>query len=86
MKSFRITAPFLSDEERREAATGYDGPPADTSRLLGAWDPTQRKFTADPALAGLQAKHVYGGTTEPTVKAQRRKRNKAARRSRKANR
>lgn len=86
MKSYRITAPFLTDQERREAATGYDGPPADTAKLLGTWDPRQRKISVDPIFAGLQTKPMYGGTIDPAVKAQRRKRNKAARQARKANR
>lgn len=83
MKSFRITAPFLTDDERREAATGYDGPPADTTALLGVWDPASRKIpVADLMVAGLQAKPMYAGTTDPTVKSLRRKRNKAARQAR----
>ena len=37
-------------------------------------------------LRGLQGKHVYGGTVPPGVKAQRRKANRAASRSRRINR
>lgn len=83
MKSFRITAPFLTDEERKAAATGYDGPPADTDALLGAWNPSQRKIpVADTMIAGLQAKPLYGGTVDRSVKTDRRRRNKAARQAR----
>lgn len=83
MKSFRITAPFLTDEERKAAATGYDGPPADVSPLLGVWDPSQRKIpVADPMIAGLQGKPLYGGTADKQTVAERRRRNKAARQAR----
>lgn len=83
MKSFRITAPFLTDEERKAAATGYDGPPADTTALLGTWDPTSRKIpVADLMVAGLQAKPMYAGTTDKQTVSQRRRRNKAARQAR----
>ena len=83
MKSFRITAPHLTDEERKAAATGYDGPPANTEALLGKWDPHTRKINIDPLFAGLQAKHIYGGTADHTTVQHRRKRNKAARQARK---
>lgn len=87
MKSFRISAPHLSDEERREAATGYTGPAADTGKLLGGWTPGgERKIKVDPMFAALQLKHIYGGTVDPAVVAHRRKRNKAARRSRRISR
>lgn len=86
MKSFRITAPFLSDEERKAAATGYDGPPANTDALLGTWDPSTRKIGIDPVFAGLQTKHVYAGTVDRAAVERRRKRNKAARQARKAQR
>lgn len=87
MKSFKISAPHLSDEERREAATGYTGPAADTGKLLGKWTPGgARKVGVDPMFAALQMKHIYGGTVDPAVVALRRKRNKAALRSRRINR
>jgi hypothetical protein len=87
-KSYRVIAPFLTDEERREAATGYDGPPVDTSALLGTWTPGgPRKIkAADPMLGGLQRHDLYGGTVDRVTKADRRSKNKAARKSRKANR
>lgn len=87
MKGIRISAPFLSDEERKEAATGYTGPAADTGKLLGKFTPGgPRRIGVDPMFAALQMKHIYGGTVDPVVVAHRRKRNKAARRSRRINR
>jgi hypothetical protein len=87
VKSYKISAPHLSDEERREAATGYDGPAADTSKLLGKWDPSLgRRIEVSPIFTALQGKHIYGGTVDPAVVAHRRKRNKVARRSRRINR
>ncbi|MCV7358518.1 hypothetical protein [Mycolicibacterium fluoranthenivorans] len=87
MKSIRVQGPFLSDAERKAAATGYTGPAADTSKLLGKWEPAEgRKFRPSPIFAALQGKHIYAGTVDPAVVAHRRKRNKAARRSRRINR
>ena len=86
--SYRISAPFLTDEERREAATGYDGPPADTDALLGSWTPggARRIKAADPLLGRLQRHDLYGGTVDGATVAERRSQNKAARKSRKINR
>lgn len=87
MKSYKISAPHLSDAERKAAATGYTGPAADTSKLLGKWDPSEgRTFKPSPIFAALQMKHIYAGTVDPAVVAHRRKRNKAARKSRRINR
>lgn len=86
--SFRVSAPYLSDEERHEVATGYDGPPADTEALLGTWTPggPRRIKAADPLLGGLQRHDLYGGTVDPSTKTERRTRNKAARKARKVTR
>lgn len=85
--SFRITAPYLTDEERHKVATGYDGPPADTGALLGTWTPGgPRKIKVDPLLGGLQRHEVYGGTVDGTTVTERRARNKAARKARRVNR
>ena len=86
MKSIRISAPYLTDDERKEAATGYTGPPADTDKLLGTWDPSEgRKFTPDPVLGALQMKPVFSGV-DPAEVAHRRKRGKAAKAARRTNR
>lgn len=85
MKSYRISAPYLTDEERREAATGYTGPAANTDQLLGKIT-RERKVKVDPILVALQGKHIYAGTVDPAVVADRRRKNKAARRSRRINR
>ncbi|MCV7065635.1 hypothetical protein H7H51_07735 [Mycolicibacterium farcinogenes] len=89
MKSYRITAPDLTDEERRQAAQagGLAGETVDISPLLGKWEPKTRKFEASSqAMVALQRlDHIYSGT-DPAVIADRRRRNKAARRSRRINR
>lgn len=71
--SYRISAPYLSDEEREQVTrkgglSGEDS--SDTARAM---------------LVGLQRLPVYGGTVDPAVVAQRRRRNKAARKQRKVN-
>lgn len=87
MRSYRVSAPHLSDAERKAAAAGPAGAPADTSKLLGKFEQGgERTFKPSPMLAALQMKHVYAGTVDPAVVAHRRKRNKVARRSRRINR
>lgn len=49
----------------------------------GFWESTRFHKAV---LRGLQGKHVYQGTVDPGVKASRRAKNKAARRSRRLNR
>ena len=89
-KSFRITAPILTDEERQQVtqAGGLAGDTVDTSPLLGEWKPGERKFdAASQAMVALQRLgHIYSGTVDPAVIADRRRRNKVARRSRRINR
>ena len=71
MSDWNITAPHLSDEEAAKviAAGGLTNgaDPGDTSRGI---------------LVGLQSKPMYGGTVEYTTKAQRRIKNKLARKAR----
>lgn len=86
-KSFRITAPTLTDEERHQVtqAGGLSGQVVDTEKLVGEWNPRERKFGVAPILHGLQSKSMYLGV-DPAVVAERRRRNKQARKSRRANR
>jgi hypothetical protein len=86
-KAFRITAPFLTEEERHMAAQagGLSGQTVDTEKLVGEWNPRERKFGVAPILHGLQSKAMYLGV-DPAVVAERRRRNKQARKSRRANR
>lgn len=74
---WRISAPFLSDEDRAKAVQ-----PGGLSK--GMRQPTEYERAI---LMGLQQlSHVYGGTVDPVVVAHRRARNKVARRSRRINR
>lgn len=70
-KAFRITAPFLTDEERRAITHnpgGLSGQTVDTSKLLGPWKPreTGRRFPAASMFTvALQAKsHIYAGPVD----------------------
>ncbi|MCZ1075057.1 hypothetical protein [Rhodococcus sp. A5(2022)] len=47
--------------------------------------PLETEYARD-ILSGLQGKHIYEGTVDPVTIAERRARNKAARRSRRINR
>jgi hypothetical protein len=75
VKSYRITAPLLSDEERAQAVQP------------GGLSGEESSDTMRGMLVGLQhLSHVYPGTADPARVAKRRARNKAARQSRKTNR
>lgn len=85
MKGFNVTAPFLSDAERKEAATGYDGPAADTGKLLGKWDPKEgRRFQLSPVFGALQHQVLYVRPPQHVVD-ERRKKGRHARRARAGN-
>ncbi len=87
-RSWRITGPALTDEERRisvQEPGGLSGQQVDTTPLLGEVT-GERKVRVDPVLVALQGKHIYAGTVPPEVVAERRRRNKVARRSRRINR
>lgn len=65
-KAIRVTAPFLTDEERHQITNepgGLSGSTADTSKLLGKWDPKNRTFPASSqAMVALQQLgHIYAG-------------------------
>lgn len=73
MPSFRITRPFFGDGE-------FD---AHVERM--------KTIEQNPNVTGMfgavqRLSHVYGGTVDPVTIAHRRRRNKAARRSRRINR
>ena len=75
MRSDRIsiTGPFLTDDEAAQAVSpgGFGAPDPSTSEL--------------GVLLGLQQQaSMYYGTVDPAVVAQRRRRNKAARKARRA--
>ena len=88
-KSWRITGPYLSDEERRQALApgGLSGQDVDLTRLLGtpARQSGERVFTPNPILVALQSKQIYGGTVPVEEVQRRRARNRHARRARRAN-
>lgn len=73
-KSYRISAPFLSDEDREQVTR------------KGGLSGQESSNTARAMLVGLQRLPIYGGTVDPAVVAERRRRNKAARKSRRINR
>ena len=75
MTGWQISAPQLSDDEADQAVAA--------GGLSGGADPGN---TAVGILAGLQRIPVYGGTVDPNVKADRRRRNKLARKARRNNR
>lgn len=84
-KSYKISAPYLTDAERKEVATGYTGPAADTSKLLGKFEAGgERKFQLDPMFAGLQHLNLYVRPPAKVV-AERRKKGRHARRARAGN-
>lgn len=88
-KSWKITGPYLSDEERKQALSpgGLSGQQVDLSKLLGkpALQTGERVFKVAPMLAALQTWHLYAGTVPPEVVARRRARNRHARRARRGN-
>jgi len=71
VSGWNITAPFLSDDDAEQviAAGGLTGGAEPTNTALGI-------------LAGLQSRHIYGGTVGRDVVTARRIRNKAARKAR----
>lgn len=85
-KSWRITGPYLSDEERKQALApgGLSGQQVDTSKLLGkpALQTGERVFKLNPIFAALQNKAIYAGTVPVEEVARRRKANRHARRAR----
>lgn len=87
-RSWRISGPLLTDEERRistQEPGGLSGQRVDTTQLLGKVT-GDRKVTVNPMLVALQGKHIYAGTVPPEVVEKRRQRNRVARRSRRINR
>lgn len=77
MSTWAITAPALTDEERDQVVCSGGLNP-------GAAEPTDY---AQAVFVGLQQQsHIYAGTVPPEVVADRRRRNKVARRSRRINR
>lgn len=89
-KSWRISGPFLSDEERAQALApgGLSGQHVDLSKLLGkpARETGERVFKPSPMFAALQSMpHIYAGTVDPEVVARRRAKNRHARRARRGN-
>lgn len=77
MSTWSITAPTLTDEER------------DQVTRPGGFNPDAVEPTdyARSVFQGLQLQsHIYGGTVPPEVVADRRRRNRVARRSRRINR
>lgn len=87
---WKITGPFLSDDERAQVATpgGLSGDPVETTKLLGPRNAnTPRVFKADPFVVGLQHQsHIYGNSVPRDAIADRRSKNKQARNSRRTNR
>lgn len=76
MNGWKITAPLLSDDERDQVIK--------PGGLSGAAEPTDY---ARAVLVGLQSQaHIYAGTVPPEVIAERRRRNRQARKSRRINR
>lgn len=68
-KPWKITAPFLTDEERHAITHnrgGLSGQTVDTTPLLGKWDPTKLTFpAASPMMAALQQlDHIYSGPVD----------------------
>lgn len=88
-KSWKITGPYLTDEERKQALSpgGLSGQDVDLSKLLGkpALQTGERVFKVDPMFAALQTMHLYAGTVPPEVVARRRAKNRHARRARRGN-
>ena len=88
-KSWRISGPYLTDEERKQALApgGLSGQQVDTSKLLGkpARQTGERVFKLNPIFAALQSKQIYAGTVPIEEVARRRKANRHARRARRGN-
>lgn len=86
MKGWRISAPTLTDEERRISVSelgGLSGQIVDTSPLLGKYT-GERRMRVDPMFAALQGLNLYV-RPEPEVVAVRRAKGRHARRSRAGN-
>lgn len=76
MSGWKITAPFLSDQDRAKAVAA--------GGLSDGQNPTS---SAKGLLLGLQRHgHIYAGTVPPEVVAKRRRKNRQAKLSRLVNR
>lgn len=77
MSSWNISAPVLTDEDRAQITQPGGLNP-------GGIEPTDY---AQASFVALQSQsHIYGGTVPPEIVAERRRRNRVARRSRRINR